>query len=116
MCKNAEPRVVAARTETTMKQQIEDRLQALRAEYDSGETMLATMEAKQADIRRTLLRISGAIQVLEELLHDIPETVDPAARAEEGLMREETGPVKGSDSDDRRSNAGDAVTVAAMAV
>lgn len=30
--------------------------------------MLAELEAKQANMRNTLLRISGAIQVLEELI------------------------------------------------
>jgi hypothetical protein len=44
------------------------RLQALQREYDTGQTMLAELDAKQLDLRQTLLRIAGAIQVLEELL------------------------------------------------
>jgi ABC-type transporter Mla subunit MlaD len=48
--------------------QIEQRLNELKAEYQTGQTLLADLEAKQADLRQTLLRISGAIQVLEELL------------------------------------------------
>ncbi len=51
-----------------MKQQLEQRLQSLKAEFESGQKMLADLEAKQANLRDTLLRISGAIQVLEELL------------------------------------------------
>ncbi len=51
-----------------MKQQLEQRLQSLKAEFESGQKMLADLEAKQTNLRDTLLRISGAIQVLEELL------------------------------------------------
>lgn len=51
-----------------MKQQIENRLKSLKAEFAAGQQVLADLEAKQASIRDTLLRISGAIQVLEEEL------------------------------------------------
>ena len=51
-----------------MKQQLEQRLTALKAEFESGQKMLADLEAKQTNLRETLFRISGAIQVLEELL------------------------------------------------
>ncbi len=51
-----------------MKQQIEERLNTLKSELASGQKMLADLEAKQTNLRDTLLRISGAIQVLEELL------------------------------------------------
>jgi prefoldin subunit 5 len=50
-----------------MKLQIEQRLQSLKAEFEAGQKMLADLEAQQANVRNTLLRISGAIQVLEEL-------------------------------------------------
>ena len=51
-----------------MRQQIEDRLKELRAEFEDGQRMLDELEARQASLRGTLLRISGAMQVLEELL------------------------------------------------
>lgn len=51
-----------------MKQQLEQRLKELKAEFESGQKMLTDLEAKQANMRNTLLRISGAIQVLEEEL------------------------------------------------
>ncbi len=44
------------------------RLQALKKEYEAGQKLLAEYEAKQHNLRETLLRISGAIQVLEEVL------------------------------------------------
>ena len=53
-----------------MKEQIEQRLKNLKAEFESGQTMLEDLETKQATLRSTLLRISGAIQVLEELLNE----------------------------------------------
>jgi chromosome segregation ATPase len=51
-----------------MKQQLEQRLKELRSEFESGQKALADLEVKQMNLRNTLLRISGAIQVLEEEL------------------------------------------------
>ncbi|NEN98162.1 MAG: hypothetical protein F6K50_22390 [Moorea sp. SIO3I7] len=51
-----------------MKQQLEKRLQALKYEFESGQKMITDLENQKANLRDTLLRISGAIQVIEELL------------------------------------------------
>lgn len=51
-----------------MREQLEQRVSELRAEQEKGQRMLAEIDARQAELRQTLLRISGAIQVLEELL------------------------------------------------
>lgn len=51
-----------------MREQLEKRLQALNKEYEAGQKALANLEAQKASLRETLLRISGAIQVLEEEL------------------------------------------------
>ncbi|BAY80008.1 DUF904 domain-containing protein [Nostoc sp. DSM 114161] len=51
-----------------MRQQLENRLQQLKAEFASGQKVLSDLEAKQINVRETLLRIQGAIQVLEEEL------------------------------------------------
>lgn len=51
-----------------MRERLEARLAALRSEFESGQKMLAELEAKEAAVRNTLLRIAGAIQVLEEEL------------------------------------------------
>ena len=50
-----------------MQQQLEARLQALKSEFETGQKMLAEQEAQQAQLRNTLLRISGALQALHEL-------------------------------------------------
>jgi predicted nuclease with TOPRIM domain len=49
-----------------MKEQLQTRLAALKAEFDSGQERLAEVENQATQLRQTLLRISGAIQVLEE--------------------------------------------------
>jgi predicted nuclease with TOPRIM domain len=60
-----------------MKEQLQKRIQELRSEYEAGQKMLADLETKQVELRQTLLRISGAVQVLEELLAEIaPEPKD----------------------------------------
>jgi hypothetical protein len=54
-----------------MKQKLLQRLDELRAELMSGRRMEAELEGRLAELRATLLRIGGAIQVLEELTdHD----------------------------------------------
>jgi len=51
-----------------MKQQLEQRLAELKSEFTSGQQVLTDLEAKQFNVKETLLRIQGAIQVLEEEL------------------------------------------------
>ncbi|MBI3796517.1 MAG: hypothetical protein HY268_06035 [Deltaproteobacteria bacterium] len=51
-----------------MREQLQQRLAALKAELEIGEKILVDLEVKRANLRETLLRISGAIQVLEEEL------------------------------------------------
>jgi prefoldin subunit 5 len=51
-----------------MREQLTKRLEELKREAEMGQRALAETEARQANLRQTLLRISGAIQVLEEML------------------------------------------------
>lgn len=51
-----------------MKDKVEERLRELRNELESGRALLEEIETKKVNLQSTLLRISGAIQVLEELL------------------------------------------------
>jgi hypothetical protein len=51
-----------------MRQQIESRLIALKGEYDKGQTQLHQLENQVTSLRETMLRINGAVLVLEELL------------------------------------------------
>jgi len=50
--------------------QVEARLVELRAEHAEGERALADLNARRDRLVSSMLRISGAIQVLEELVAD----------------------------------------------
>jgi len=51
---------------------ISERLRTLREEFRKGQQQLAMLEQRRTEVRETLLRISGAIQVLEELENRMP--------------------------------------------
>ena len=55
-----------------MTAQIDTRLTELKSEFEAGQAMLTDLNKKRAELESTLLRISGAIQVLEELLAEKP--------------------------------------------
>ncbi|HEX9736058.1 MAG TPA: hypothetical protein VGG06_29190 [Thermoanaerobaculia bacterium] len=58
-----------------MQDRIAQRLEELRAEFEAGQKMLAELDEKRDRLRESLLRIAGAIQVLEELAGEgSPET------------------------------------------
>jgi uncharacterized coiled-coil protein SlyX len=56
-----------------MDDRLQARLSELRIEYSKGEQTLADLETKTANVRATMLRISGAIQVLEELTQAVSD-------------------------------------------
>jgi hypothetical protein len=62
-----------------LNERLQARLEELRAEFAKGEQTLSDLEAQTTSVRTTLLRISGAIQVLEELSRE----EDPVARVDE---------------------------------
>ncbi len=62
-----------------MKDQLEARLKDLRQEFAAGQSAMNDINRKQDELRATLLRISGAIQVLEELLGSGDGAAQPAA-------------------------------------
>jgi len=44
------------------------RIDELKAEFGAGQKMLTEMDAKHKELEMTMLRISGAIQILEEII------------------------------------------------
>ena len=59
-----------------MELRVRQRLEELRVEYDKGQRTLRDLETEASNLRATLLRISGAMQALEETLGE-----DPSATA-----------------------------------
>jgi hypothetical protein len=51
-----------------VREQVEARLAELQRELELGERQLRDLELQQIQLRETVLRISGAVQVLRELL------------------------------------------------
>ncbi|WP_035845054.1 hypothetical protein [Kitasatospora azatica] len=56
--------------------QLRDRLAELRREYQVGEEQLLVLTQQEVVLRQTLLRIAGAVQVLEELLATPAESAE----------------------------------------
>lgn len=62
-----------------MHEQLEARLAALKNEYEIGQARLKELDAEATYVRETMLRISGAMQVLQEMLDAEPQPQDAAA-------------------------------------
>lgn len=52
--------------------QLQKRLAELKQEHAAGEQQLKALEDRAVELRNTMARIDGAIQVLEELLQERP--------------------------------------------
>jgi len=65
-----------------MREQVETRIENLRGEYRAGQEMLAELEERRANLQVTLARISGAIQVLQELLQESHSDTETTGSAE----------------------------------
>ena len=73
-----------------VKEQLQQRLEELKTEYKAGQKMLTELEAQKTNLKETLLRISGAIQVLEE---ELARTEKNEAEVT-NLVTNETSPVQ----------------------
>jgi hypothetical protein len=57
----------------TIREQMQARLEALKKELEMGQAELQKVEMQRTYLHETVLRIGGAIQVLEELLAQQPQ-------------------------------------------
>ncbi len=53
-----------------MKTELETRLEELKQEYEKGQQRLMNLDQERNNLNNIVLRISGAIHVLEELLKE----------------------------------------------
>ena len=51
-----------------MQEQLQRRLEELKKEYETGQARLRELEAETNHVGETMLRISGAIQIIQEML------------------------------------------------
>jgi len=74
-----------------LEQQLEARVEELRKELEKGETHLRGVEQERAYLRQTMLRISGAIQALEQILAEGPTSRNkhPASVDERDFPRDQ---------------------------
>lgn len=63
-----------------MTDQLRARLAELHREYETGQRRLQELMAQEVAVRETMLRISGAIQVLEELAGEAADGTAPGNR------------------------------------
>lgn len=69
-----------------MRTQLEQRLKELKNEFQAGQKMLAELQAKEMNLRETLLRITGAIQVLEEELASDRQAIENGSTQLDGAI------------------------------
>lgn len=67
-----------------MRTRLEQRLVELKRELEAGQKMAADLDKQRAELQATLLRITGAAQVIEELLASEAEPA-PATAGAPGL-------------------------------
>jgi len=70
-----------------MRKQLEQRLEQIKKEFESGQKLLLDLEARQTEVKNTLLRMQGAIQVLEEELAKNDEVLSESSALEAELAK-----------------------------
>jgi septal ring factor EnvC (AmiA/AmiB activator) len=74
-----------------MQKQLTNRLRELKAEFEAGQAKLTEIESQASNLRSMILRISGAIQVLEE---ELAKANGSTASADPGVETKGDNPAK----------------------
>jgi predicted nuclease with TOPRIM domain len=69
-----------------MREQIQARLEELKKELETGQAQLQQVEMQRTYLHETVLRIGGAVQVLEELLREGQSSGQPRAAPDESSI------------------------------
>jgi hypothetical protein len=74
-----------------LQERLKARLAELQQELAAGQEQLRELQERQARLQQTVLRISGAVQVLEELLAGDTPPSPPGQPAENGPAQTRDG-------------------------
>jgi predicted nuclease with TOPRIM domain len=70
-----------------MNEEVQNRLSILRDEYEKGRERLRELQRQQSQVEETLLRIEGAMTVLQEFLQpSVSQASPPASVAERPVV------------------------------
>ncbi|HEU4455404.1 MAG TPA: hypothetical protein VFR81_20245 [Longimicrobium sp.] len=98
---------------SALRKAAEARLAELRAEAARGEQALAELDARRAELGRMMLRIAGAVQVLEETLAAADasaSSVDPTTNGSREIGPIHVGPIPDGPTVDGSASAAGAAT------
>ena len=70
---------------------LKSRLEILRNEFEKGQKQLRDLNSQQMRLQETLLRIQGAMQVLEEVLDEEANTALAAVHSIDATVERKTG-------------------------
>ena len=77
--------------EEIMQEQLRTRIDGLRKELELGQQRLQELEYEQGRVRDTMLRISGAIQVLEEMQKETSLASEASEQSKSAQNQAEAG-------------------------
>lgn len=92
-------------TVSAMMDVLQARLAELKREYQLGEAQLRDITRRETALRETMLRITGAIQVLEELVSTSAEAARPAAAPAGPGPADPAAPGQADENGDRSQRA-----------
>jgi len=69
-----------------MNDKLYNRLNQLREEYKKGEAMMSNLDLQREELKESMLRIAGAIEVLEEFANSTPSNTETQQQPQPRLV------------------------------